>query len=28
LGIPNPSLSGFVRIVTHPKVFREPTPLP
>jgi len=28
LGIPNPSLSGFVRILTHPKVFREPTPLP
>jgi len=27
LGIPNPSLSGFVRILTHPKVFREPTSL-
>ncbi len=22
------ALSGFVRVVTHPRVFREPTPLP
>lgn len=28
LGIPSLSLSGFLRVVTHPKVFREPTPLP
>jgi toxin-antitoxin system PIN domain toxin len=23
-GIPEPALSGFLRIVTHPRVFREP----
>src|SRR5680860_642094 len=28
LGIPTLSLSGFLRVVTHPKVFREPTPVP
>ena len=27
LGIPSLVLSGFVRVVTHPRVFREPTPL-
>lgn len=28
LGIPTLSLSGFLWVVTHPKVFRDPTPLP
>lgn len=27
LGIPTLSLSGFVRIVTHPRIFKDPTPL-
>lgn len=27
LGIPHRVASGFVRVVTHPKVFQEPTPL-
>jgi hypothetical protein len=27
LGIPTLSLAGFLRIVTHPKVFRDPTPV-
>lgn len=27
LGVSSVVLSGFVRVVTHPKVFREPTPL-
>ena len=27
LGLSDVVLSGFVRVVTHPKVFREPTPL-
>jgi toxin-antitoxin system PIN domain toxin len=27
-GIADLVLSGFLRIVTHPKVFKEPTPLP
>lgn len=27
LGLSDVVMSGFVRIVTHPKVFREPTPL-
>lgn len=28
LGIPSVSASGFLRIVTHPRIFREPTPMP
>lgn len=28
LGVPALVLSGFLRVVTHPRVFREPTPLP
>jgi toxin-antitoxin system PIN domain toxin len=27
LGIPEMVQSGFVRVVTHPRVFKEPTPL-
>jgi hypothetical protein len=27
LGVSTVVLSGFVRVVTHPKVFRDPTPL-
>jgi uncharacterized protein len=27
-GVADLVLSGFLRIVTHPKVFKEPTPLP
>lgn len=27
LGLPTLSLSGFLRIVTHPKIFKDPTPL-
>lgn len=27
LGIPHQVATGFLRVVTHPKVFREPTPL-
>lgn len=27
LGIPGMVQSGFVRVVTHPRVFKEPTPL-
>jgi uncharacterized protein len=27
LGLPDASATGFIRVVTHPKVFREPTPL-
>jgi toxin-antitoxin system PIN domain toxin len=27
LGVPTLTLSGFLRIVTHPRVFKEPTPL-
>ncbi len=27
-GVSDLVLSGFMRIVTHPKVFRQPTPLP
>jgi toxin-antitoxin system PIN domain toxin len=27
LGVSDVVLSGFVRIVTHPRIFREPTPL-
>jgi uncharacterized protein len=27
LGVSDLVLSGFVRVVTHPRVFREPTPL-
>jgi toxin-antitoxin system PIN domain toxin len=27
LGLPAATLSGFLRVVTHPRVFREPTPL-
>jgi len=27
LGLSDMVLSGFVRVVTHPRVFREPTPL-
>lgn len=26
LGIPSIAASGFLRIVTHPRIFREPTP--
>lgn len=28
LGLIGAVLSGFLRVVTHPRVFREPTPLP
>lgn len=28
LGLSDLVLSGFLRVVTHPRVFREPTPLP
>lgn len=28
LGLLDAVLSGFLRVVTHPRVFREPTPLP
>lgn len=28
LGLADLVASGFVRIVTHPKIFRDPTPLP
>jgi toxin-antitoxin system PIN domain toxin len=28
LGVPNLVASGFLRVVTHPRIFREPTPLP
>jgi toxin-antitoxin system PIN domain toxin len=28
LGVSDLVLSGFVRVVTHPRVFRDPTPLP
>jgi hypothetical protein len=28
LGVATLALSGFLRIVTHPRVFRDPTPLP
>lgn len=28
LGLTSAVLSGFVRVVTHPRIFREPTPLP
>jgi len=28
LGLADIALSGFVRVVTHPRVFREPTPVP
>ncbi len=28
LGLSDTVLSGFVRVVTHPRVFREPSPLP
>jgi uncharacterized protein len=27
LGLPDATASGFIRVVTHPKIFREPTPL-
>ena len=27
LGVPTSSLSGFLRIVTHPRIFADPTPL-
>lgn len=27
LGVPDVVASGFLRVVTHPKVFREPSPL-
>lgn len=27
LGVPTLSLSGFLRVVTHPRVFKDPTPL-
>jgi toxin-antitoxin system PIN domain toxin len=27
LGLADPVLAGFLRVVTHPRVFREPTPL-
>jgi len=27
LGVPAVVLSGFLRVVTHPRVFKEPTPL-
>lgn len=26
LGVPSLALSGFLRIVTHPRIFRDPTP--
>jgi toxin-antitoxin system PIN domain toxin len=28
LGLMGAVLAGFVRVVTHPRIFREPTPLP
>jgi hypothetical protein len=28
LGLVDVVLSGFLRLVTHPRIFREPTPLP
>ncbi len=28
LGLSDVVVSGFLRVVTHPRVFREPTPLP
>lgn len=28
LGLADIVLSGFIRVVTHPRVFREPSPLP
>jgi toxin-antitoxin system PIN domain toxin len=28
LGLPSVVASGFLRIVTHPRIFREPTPVP
>jgi toxin-antitoxin system PIN domain toxin len=27
LGLPDVAASGFVRVVTHPRIFREPTPI-
>ncbi len=27
LGLPGSTLSGFIRVVTHPRIFRDPTPL-
>jgi toxin-antitoxin system PIN domain toxin len=27
LGLAEPVLAGFLRVVTHPRIFREPTPL-
>ncbi len=27
LGVPTLTLSGFLRVVTHPRIFRDPTPL-
>jgi toxin-antitoxin system PIN domain toxin len=27
LGVPSMVMSGFLRVVTHPRIFREPTPL-
>lgn len=27
LGVPTLSLSGFLRVTTHPRIFRDPTPL-
>jgi hypothetical protein len=27
LGLCDPVLTGFVRVVTHPRIFREPTPV-
>lgn len=28
VGLPSLTASGFLRVVTHPRVFREPTPTP
>lgn len=28
LGLADAVLAGFLRVVTHPRIFREPTPLP
>ena len=28
LGVPSASASGFLRVVTHARVFRDPTPIP
>jgi len=28
LGLPSVVASGFLRVVTHPKIFKDPTPLP